>query len=138
MILMYGNIFFMLRLKNKYLVIYIMPIVIDKELYEIAKQKADKIYKKPSAYKSGYIVKTYKSMGGRYQDDNKTKNLKRWFMEEWKDIGNRDYPVYRPTRRISDKTPLTVPEIDKSNLIKQIYLKQKIKGKKNLPAFKPK
>jgi len=135
---MYGNIFFMLRLKNKYLVIYIMPIVIDKELYEIAKQKADKIYKKPSAYKSGYIVKTYKSMGGRYQDDNKTKNLKRWFMEEWKDIGNRDYPVYRPTRRISDKTPLTVPEIDKSNLIKQIYLKQKIKGKKNLPAFKPK
>lgn len=115
-----------------------MPIVIDKELYEIAKQKADKIYKKPSAYKSGYIVKTYKSMGGRYQDDNKTKNLKRWFMEEWKDIGNRDYPVYRPTRRISDKTPLTVPEIDKSNLIKQIYLKQKIKGKKNLPAFKPK
>ena len=112
-----------------------MPTVIDKELYDLVKEQANKIYKKPSAYKSGYIVKTYKSMGGRYQDDNKTKNLKRWFLENWKDIGNKDYPVYRPTRRISDKTPLTVSEIDKSNLIKQIYLKQKIKGNKNLPAF---
>jgi len=115
-----------------------MPVIIDKELYEIAKQKANKIYKKSSAYKSGYIVKTYKQMGGRYQDDNKPKKLKNWFLEEWEDIGNRDYPVYRPTRRINNMTPLTVSEIDKSNLIKQIYLKQKIKGNKNLPAFKPK
>jgi len=115
-----------------------MPVIIDKELYEIAKQQANKIYKKPSAYKSGYIVKTYKQMGGRYEDDNKTKNLKRWFMENWKNISNKDYPVYRPTRRINNMTPLTVSEIDKSNLIKQIYLKQKIKGNKNLPAFKPK
>jgi hypothetical protein len=37
--------------------------------------KADKIYKKPSAYKSDYIVKTYKELGGRYKDDNETKNL---------------------------------------------------------------
>jgi hypothetical protein len=115
-----------------------MPVIIDKELYEIAKQKADKIYKKSSAYKSGYIVKTYKQMGGRYKDDNKPKKLKNWFLENWKDIGNKDYPVYRPTRRINNMTPLTVSEIDKSNLIKQIYLKQKIKGNKNLPAFKPK
>ena len=50
-----------------------MPIVIDKELYDLVKQKADEVYKKPSAYKSGYIVKTYKQLGGRYQDDNKTK-----------------------------------------------------------------
>jgi hypothetical protein len=31
---------------------------------------ADKIYEKSSAYKSGYIVKKYKEMGGRYKDDN--------------------------------------------------------------------
>ena len=37
-----------------------MPIVIDKELYNLVKQHADEIYTKPSAYKSGYIVKTYK------------------------------------------------------------------------------
>jgi len=28
------------------------------------------------------IVKTYKSMGGRYADDNKPTNLKRWFEEK--------------------------------------------------------
>jgi hypothetical protein len=37
-----------------------MPIVLDKELYNKAKQIADETYKKPSAYKSGYIVKLYK------------------------------------------------------------------------------
>ena len=37
-----------------------MPVVIDKELYNLVKQHADEVYEKPSAYKSGYIVKTYK------------------------------------------------------------------------------
>ena len=52
-----------------------MPVVVDKELYEYVKLKADDIYKKPSAYKSGYIVKTYKALGGRYEDDEKEKDL---------------------------------------------------------------
>jgi hypothetical protein len=30
---------------------------------------ADKIYSKPSAYKSGYIVKKYKELGGTYSGD---------------------------------------------------------------------
>ena len=115
-----------------------MPIVLDKELYNKAKKTADDIYKKPSAYKSGYIVKLYKKLGGRYQDDNKSKNLKRWFNEKWQDVGGESYPVYRPTIRINKKTPLIVSEIDKTNLIKQISLKQKIKGNKNLPPFKQK
>ena len=50
-----------------------MPVVIDKELYDFVKQKADEVYKKSSAYKSGCIVKTYKELGGRCQDDNKLK-----------------------------------------------------------------
>ena len=99
---------------------------------------ADEIYKKPSAYKSGYIVKKYKEMGGTYENDNKDKNLKRWFNEKWEDVGHKAYPVYRPTKRINSKTPLTVNEIDKDNLKEQIKLKQKIKGKKNLPKFKSK
>ena len=33
-----------------------MPIVNDKNLYAKAKKMADEIYKKPSAYKSGYKV----------------------------------------------------------------------------------
>jgi len=113
-----------------------MPIVIDKELYDLVKQKADEVYKKPSAYKSGYIVKTYKQLGGRYQDDNQTKHLKRWFKEKWEDIGHQSYPVYRPTIRINKLTPLTVDEIDKTNLKKQIKQKQIIRGEKNLTPFK--
>lgn len=116
-----------------------MPIPLDKDLYEQVKEEADERYKKPSAYKSGWIVKTYKERGGRYKNDNKTKNLKRWFEEEWKDIANLDYPVYRPTRKISKKkTPLLPSEIDPLNLLSQSLLKQYYKGVYNLPPFKPK
>lgn len=115
-----------------------MPIVNDKNLYEKVKKMADEIYKKPSAYKSGYIVKKYKELGGTYKDDKKEKELKRWFSEKWKDIADKEYPVYRPTIRINKNTPLTVNEIDKKQLKEQIKLKQKIKGSKNLPKFKKK
>ena len=112
-----------------------MPIVLDQSLYNRVKAEADEKYSKPSAYKSGWIVKTYKSRGGRYKDDDEPKNLKRWFNEEWTDIGNKAYPVYRPTKRISKDTPLTATEIDPADAIKQIALKQQIKGNKNLPPF---
>lgn len=107
----------------------------DLKLYEKAKEIVYAQYKKPSAYRSGALVKKYKSMGGEFLNDG-SKNLKRWFAEGWKDIGNKDYPVYRPTKRIDKKTPLIVDEIDPQNLITQIKLKQKIKGNKNLPPFK--
>ena len=84
-----------------------MPIPLDTALYQKVKEYADTIYKKPSAYKSGFIVKTYKEFGGRYKEDHKEKNLKRWFEEDWKDIGNLNYPVYRPTIHINERTPLT-------------------------------
>ena len=112
-----------------------MPIIEDPKLYESVKRKADNIYGKPSAYKSGWIVKTYKQMGGTYKDDNKPKDLKRWFKEDWGDIGGKDYPVYRPFKRVSSKTPLTAFEIDPKEAKKQIQLKQKIKGDFNLPKF---
>jgi hypothetical protein len=115
-----------------------MPIPEDKDLYNKVKEIADKIYKKPSAYKSMYIQKLYKKYGGEYYDDGKEPKLKRWMNEEWKNIGNGDYPVYRPTKRITADTPLLVSEIDKKNLKKQIKLKQQIKGSENLPKFKPK
>ena len=112
-----------------------MPKILNESLYEEVKKEADKIYKKSSAYKSMFIVKEYKKRGGRYKDDGKPKNLKRWMKEEWKDIGNKEYPVYRPTKKINEKTPLTKSEIKPENLIEQIKLKQKIKGYKNLPKF---
>ena len=115
-----------------------MPTPNNKKLYEEVKMLADKIYKKSSAYKSGYIVKTYKKLGGTYSDDDKPKNLKRWFKEGWKDIGGLSYPVYRPSIKVSKNTPLTPNEILPSNLKKQIVLKQRIKGGSNLPKFQSK
>lgn len=115
-----------------------MPIVANPLLYEKVKQYADTIYKKHSAFKSGFIQKLYQQNGGTYIDDNKPKNLKRWFKEEWKDVGNKEYPVFRPTKRINNKTPLTVDEIDKKNLKEQIKKKQIIRGNKNLSPFKKK
>lgn len=115
-----------------------MPIPENKELYNIIKEIADIVYKHPSAYKSMYIQKMYKKYNGTYKEDNKPKNLKRWMREEWRDIGNKEYPVYRPTKIINKKTPLTIDEIDKKNLKQQINLKQKIKGFQNLPPFKKK
>lgn len=115
-----------------------MPIIADKELYENVKKESNKIYNKPSAYRSGWIVKTYKQRGGEYINDNKPKNLERWFKEQWGDIGGLDYPVYRPFKRINQDTPLTVNEIDPLQAKEQIKLKQIIKGNKNLPAFKKK
>ena len=107
----------------------------NKALYEKVKQIADNIYKKPSAYKSGYIVKTYKDLGGTYSGNKTKEGLSRWYLEQWTDVGGKEYPVYRPTKRINKNTPLTVSEINPINLKKQIALKQKIKGKKNLPKF---
>lgn len=112
---------------------------LDKDIYKIVKERADQIYKKPSAYKSGWIVKEYKRLKGRFLDSDE-KPLKRWFREEWKDyaplIGEKSkYPVYRPTKRISKDTPSTVHEIPKKRLKEQYKLKQEIKGKKNLPKF---
>ena len=115
-----------------------MPTPLNKELYEAVKAKADKIYKKSSAYKSGYIVKLYKKLGGTYKEDGQPHNLQRWYKEHWTDIGDKDYPVYRPTIRINSRTPLTADEIDKKNLKSQIKLKQLYKGFKNLPPFRAK
>ena len=113
-----------------------MPIPIDTDLYNKVKEIADNVYKKPSAYKSMYIQKLYQKYGGEYENDDSERKLSRWMDEEWRDIGNKEYPVFRPTKKISSSTPLLVSEIDKKNLKKQINLKQKIKGSENLPKFK--
>jgi len=112
-----------------------MPTPNDKVLYERVKKEADEKYAKPSAYKSGWIVKTYKDRGGTYSGAKPSQGLTRWYKEGWKDIGHKDYPVYRPTKRINKKTPITADEIDPRNLRDQIALKQIIKGDYNLPPF---
>jgi len=115
-----------------------MPTPLNKQLYEQVKEYADKIYSHPSAFKSGFIVQEYKRRHGKYKNDNKTKNLKRWYAEKWHDIGNKDYPVFRPSVKINKHTPLLVNEIDENDLRKKIEQKQLIRGFKNLTPFKHK
>jgi len=113
-------------------------IPLNKKLYERAKAIVYPKYKKPSAYRSGAVVKMYKDMGGKFKDNEGGRPLARWFKEEWKDVGNKEYPVFRPTKRISKDTPLTAKEIDPENLQLQIKEKQKIKGEQNLKPFERK
>ena len=113
-----------------------MPTPENKKLYQEVTRYIDTIYKKPSAYRSGAIVKEYKRRGGTYIDDNKSKNLERWFKERWTSINpTHGYPTYRPTKRINQDTPYTVREIPTKRLIEQYILKQLYKGDKNLPPF---
>jgi hypothetical protein len=116
-----------------------MPTPSNIKLYNEVKEEVYEKYAKPSAYRSGAVIKEYKARGGEYLDDGKEKKLKRWFKEDWKDVNpdktDESYPTYRPTKRINKDTPLTVQEIDPKDLKKQAKLKQKIKGDAYLPAF---
>ena len=81
-------------------------------------------------------MKKYNELGGEFKDEpDGERNLARWYKENWTDVGNKSYPVFRPTKRVNKETPKTVQEIPKERLKEQIALKQKIKGKKNLPPF---
>lgn len=61
--------------------------VLDKELYDEARKRADETYKRHSAYKSMFIAKTYKKLGGRYKKSSKAnprmERTKNWLKEEW-------------------------------------------------------
>lgn len=109
----------------------------NKALYEKAKKDVYSQYKKPSAFRSGALVKRYKQLGGTYTGTKKRAKvgLTRWFREKWGDVGHKTYPVFRPSRRVSKATPLLATEIDPRQLKRQISLKQRIKGSRNLPKF---
>jgi hypothetical protein len=110
----------------------------DQSLWNEVKAYTRTRFPKWSAYASGFAAKIYKERGGKWEDDGKGRPLKRWFKEVWTDVGGKDYPTYRPTKRISKDTPLTAAEISPEELASQAILKQDYKGDKNLPKFKGK
>ena len=99
-----------------------MPTPNDKDLYEKIKKEITGKYK-PSAYRSGMIVRKYKEEylkkhknSNAYSGNKETSNLKRWFNEQWlNQRGQVGYKfsgdVYRPTIRINSKTPTTFNEL---------------------------
>ena len=113
----------------------------DTKLYESVKNKIYKQITKHSAYRSGILVKEYKkaylkkykSNEAYYGKKTNKQGLARWFKEEWKNQrGEVEYKntndVYRPTRRVTPKTPLTFNELTKYELTKAKKIKE-IKGR---------
>ena len=105
---------------------------VDAELYNKVKEDVYKLYKTHSAYRSGMLVQKYKEAfkkkyGTRkkpYTGKKKNKiGLKRWFDEKWvNQRGNVGYKyksdVYRPSKRITKKTPITHGELTKQEIKK--------------------
>lgn len=109
----------------------------DKELYDQVKKEVYRAIPEHSAYRSGILVKTYKASFKRKHGDKKPytgakkkEGLTRWFAEEWKNQrGEEGYQkkgdVYRPTKRVNKKTPVTFKELTQQ----QISEAQKEKAK---------
>jgi hypothetical protein len=102
----------------------------DINLYNKTKKIIYKQIPKHSAYRSGILVKTYKKnfykKYGKKKDPyigkkNLNKGLGRWFQEDWRNqrgtIGYKyKNDVYRPTKRITKKTPKTFKELSKKEI----------------------
>jgi hypothetical protein len=115
----------------------------DQVLYDKVKKEIYEQNPVHSAYRSGTIVKKYKEEFVKeygkekkpYAEKKPTKTgLKRWFNEDWRNQrGELGYKyksdVYRPTKRITKKTPKTYKELSKKRINKartQKYRKGKV------------
>ncbi len=110
----------------------------DKELYNKTKKYIYKKHPKHSAYRSGLLVQEYKKRFTKkyckkspvkckkspYKGKKKkNKGLSRWFKEKWvNQRGEVGYKyksdVYRPSKRITKKTPKTFKELNKKEIKK--------------------
>ncbi len=106
-----------------------LPKPVDSELYNKIKEDIYKKYPKHSAYRSGLIVKEYKKQfktkyGNKSPYSGKKPNkkgLKRWFDEKWvNQDGKVGYhsksDIYRPSIRITKKTPITHKELTEKEI----------------------
>jgi len=104
----------------------------DQVLYDKVKKEIYEQNPVHSAYRSGTIVKKYKEEFAKeygkekkpYTGKKPTKTgLKRWFTEDWRNQrGELGYKyksdVYRPTKRITYKTPKTYKELGQKRINK--------------------
>lgn len=133
---------------------------LDKNLYNYVKQLANKKFKSNrGVYRSSWIVREYLNRGGKYKTSKPKKSntgLRRWYKEKWIDLnrpirnskgkiisykscgrskvkGSKDkYPLCRPSKRITSKSPRTYKEISKKSISKAKRDKSKVKHKKNI------
>jgi len=112
----------------------------DKNLYNRIKKKYQEKMKN-SAYRSNLIVKEYKkeykkkynSSNAYSGKKNKNTGLSRWNRERWVnqrgEVGyKKKGDIYRPTKRITKKTPKTYKELKPKDIVKAMREK-KTKGR---------
>jgi len=105
------------------------PEPVDKALYASVKARVVKANPTHSAYRSGTIVKQYKAAYLRKYGANRQPytgaqgagGLTRWFKEDWRNqrggVGyKKPGDVYRPTKRVSSKTPATFGELSSASI----------------------
>jgi len=114
--------------------------VLNPKLYRQAERKADETYKRNSLYKSAFLVKTYRELGGKYRDEKKKEKdsgVKKWFSQKWVSMGDfiegkitpcgrsqndmRKFPACRPMKKQGEKILTAQEVLDK-------YGKTKIKN----------
>ena len=105
----------------------------DPKLYEEVKAKIYKQIPTHSAYRSGLIVQEYKRRGGKYEGPKPKAGLTRWFKEDWRnqrgEVGYKKRgDVYRPFKRVTEKTPVTLQELTPGEL-KTAMRKKVAKGR---------
>lgn len=129
------------------------PTPSNKALYDRVTLRATDIFNSSRGiYRSAWIVREYKRLGGTYvgaSPTSKDPGLKRWFKERWIDLnrpiygrakeiigyepcGRADassgkYPLCRPLKRVTAATPKTVSELS-STAIKQAKTDKKKVG----------
>ena len=131
-----------------------MAVPTDQKLYNRVKTEAKRKFKKwPSAYASGYLVRTYKSRFAKkyprkqaYKGTKKSVEapLARWYLEKWVNVCSRDssgnykpcgrsrsspskYPYCRPLKRITSRTPRTAGEMSAAQRKRMCSKKRKTK-----------
>lgn len=106
------------------------PQPVDMDLYATVKSEVYEQIPQHSAYRSGILVQEYKKAFAKKYGSKKspysgkrikTRGLKRWFDEKWVNqrgkIGySKRGDVYRPTVRITSKTPKTFNELSNAQI----------------------
>ena len=125
------------------------PSPINKKLYDKVKEEAKRKFKVwPSAYASGWVVKEYKSRGGKYTGKKSSSSgISRWYKEKWIDVcklpkkvscgrtklsrsWKKNYPYCRPSIRVNSSTPRLSSELSRQEIKKRCSRKRKSPLKK--------
>lgn len=132
---------------------------VDKTLYNRVKSSANKKFSsKTGIYKSSWIVREYKRLGGKYRGKKpsvKSPGLKRWYKEKWVDLNRPiknskgkiigykscgrssvknkgSYPLCRPSKRVTSGTPKTYKQISKTSIQRAKRQKSRVRGSRNI------